>query len=349
MTLRAYFYNRRNRNLAMLAAVAAAAVLLAFWALNHRAAMVSPRYAAATFLPGLARALDAGDVTHIRIVSKRAAFDVAFVPSKGWVLPASGNYPASFEIVKQTLVALAALETVEPKTDDPALYSYVGLEAPPKGDGVAITLGGDRGKVLASLILGKSEARGDDGIGLFVRKRGERQSWLVKSPSDIKTAAADWMDKAVLGVNPARVASISIEPSNGSGYTLAKTAANDAHFALAPLPKGREIAYAGAGDSAAGLLSDFAFDDIARSTDFDFTSGAKMTVQTFDGLSISVNIVPRGGAFWARVLATAAPGKPAAAKEAIAINARTVGWAFKLPPYKASLFAPPLETLLKPK
>ncbi|GAA0539866.1 hypothetical protein FHS83_003767 [Rhizomicrobium palustre] len=348
MTLRAYFYSKRSRNLALLGGMAVVLGLWAFLALHHRAAQMAPKYDEATFLPGLAHALSAGEVTRIHIKSQKADFVVAFVPVKGWVLPGSGNYPASFEVVKETLVALAALETIEPKTDDPALYSFVGLDTPPKGDGVSIVLRNDKGKLLASLILGKSEMRGED-YTLFVRRAGEKQSWLVKSPAPIKTAPADWMDKAVVSLSRERVASVAVEPASGPAYSLTRDNAQAENFAVTPLPKGRELTYAGAGDSAATVLADFAFDDIKPAASFDFSSAAHMTLKSFDGLLVSLDIVTSGNDHWVRVSANGMPGAMGAIKEAYAINARTTGWAFKIPSFKASLYATPLETLLKPK
>ncbi len=349
MTLRAYFYSRRGRNLAALAAVAVVTMLLAFLALHHREAMVAPKYTANVFLPGLAHALNAGEVTHIRIASKTGAFAIAFIPAKGWVLPERSNYPASFAVVKETLVALAALETIEPKTDSPELYPYVGLDAPPRGAGVAVTLTGDKGKVLAALILGKAVPRGDDAIGLFVRKAGDKQSWLVKSPAEIKTNATDWMDKNVVAIASARIASVTVEPASGPAYTVSRATPKDESFAVTPLPKGRELVYAGAGDSAAATLADFAFDDIKPAMSVDFASAAHMTLRSFDGLILTLDVTAQGADHWLRLMAVAEPGKQTAAKEALAINSHAAGWAFKLPPYKASLFAPPLESLLKPK
>ncbi|MDR3525963.1 MAG: DUF4340 domain-containing protein [Rhizomicrobium sp.] len=347
MSLREFFYTSRNRNLAALTAVAAVTVLLAFLALHHREAMVAPKYSANIFLPGLSQALNAGDVTHIRIASKSGAFNIAFLPAKGWVLTDRSNYPASFEVVKQTLVTLAALETIEPKTDSPELYRYIGLDAPPSGAGVAVTLRGDKGKVLADIILGKAVPRGDDAIGLFVRKAGDKQSWLVRSPAELKTNAADWMDKNVVAIDRARIASITVEPASGPAYTIKRATLKDESFSVAPLPKGRELSYAGAGDSAATTLSDFAFDDIKPAMAVDFSGAAHMIVRSFDGVTVSLDIATVGTEHWVRLMASGEPG--AAAKEALAINTHASAWAFKLPPYKASLFAAPLESLLKPK
>ncbi len=82
---------------------------------------------------------------------------MAFKPEKGWVVPQHADFPASFDLVRRTLVGMAALETIEPKTSNPAWLHYVGLDSPPKGDGILITVTNDKGDVLASLIAGRSE------------------------------------------------------------------------------------------------------------------------------------------------------------------------------------------------
>lgn len=350
MNLRARFYSKRDRNLAVLAGVAVVAIVLAVVAVHLREAMVAPRNTPQTFLPGVAHALNARAVTRIHIASKNGGtFDVTFVPSKGWVLPQRDNFPASFEEVKKTLVAIAAMETVEPKTDNPQLFHYVDLDAPPKGAGVEVTLSGDKG-VLANLIIGKTAMIGDDSaIGLFVRKANDNQSWLVKSPSEIKSQPSDWMDKTVVNVDRSRVARVDVQPDKGPAYSVSRSKPTDDSFTVSPLPKGRELSYAGAADGAASVVADFGFDDIQPATSLDFSNPARETVHTFDGLNVTVETVKQGDATWARVEASAEPGKTAAAKEALKINEHAGTWAYKLQSYKASEFAAPLETLLKPK
>jgi hypothetical protein len=344
----ALLHGRRNRRLLALAACAGLSIAAAAGALYYRAAVLAPRYQPMPVFPWLAHVLNQGDVTRIYIVSKKyGAFTVAFVPQKGWVLTDKDNYPASFETVKQTLVAIAAMQTVAPKTDSPAWFHYVDLDPPPQGDGVNVTLSGDGGHVIASMIVGKSEPLGDD-LGLFVRRAGENQSYLVRSPAEIKANPAEWMDKSVVSIAVERVATVEVKPLEGPAYTATRTAP-EAPFNVAPLPKGRALAYAGAIDATAAALADFGFDDIRRSTGFDFTDGARVVLHTFDGLSVTVNLVNANGTSWARLFAEAMPGYPRAAKEALAINARSVGWAFKLSATKAGAFAPSLESLLAKK
>jgi hypothetical protein len=341
-----FFSDRKRRNIAVLGALAVVSLLAAGLALQHRDAVVAPKSPPHLLFPVLG--LHLNEVSRIRIASKKGgSFEVVFVPEKGWVLPGRANYPASFEVVKKTLTALAALETIEPKTDRADLYHFVDLDAPPAGNGVALEVTGEKGRVLAALVVGKSAPLGDD-VGLFVRKAGEAQSWLAKSPAEIPAAPSGWMDKTVMNVDRARVAAVEVRPASGPGYDVSRAKPSDPGFLIA-LPKGRELAYEGAADTAAAAVADFGFDDILPAGAVDFTGAARVVTRTFDGLSVTIDLKKQGEDNWARVYATAGPGKPQAARDAHDINARAAGWAFKLPAYKAAMLAAPLESLLKPK
>jgi hypothetical protein len=346
------FADRKQRQIAILVAVALLSGLAAYFALHHRASEVAPKYDAQLLFPGLAHAINGLQVTHITVASRAGGtFDIDFVPQKGWVLPGRANYPASFEQVKQVLVALAAMETIEPKTDRPEWFHYIDVDAPPKGNGTEITLKGDHGHVFAALIVGKSQEIGDDSgaTGLFVRKPGENQSWLVKSQAEIKPSQTDWIDKTVMDIDRSRVAQADVHPAAGPSYGVSRAKPADAAFTLAPIPKGREISYAGAGDGIASAFDDFTFDDIKPAGDFNFDNASRLTEQTFDGLTVTADVIKQGDDYWARVSADAAPGSAKAAIEAHAINERAAAWAFKLASWKGSVFVAPLESPLKPK
>jgi len=351
MTLNAFFSDPKRRNLALLAAVALVSAVFAAVALERRAAMVAPKYSAHAFFPDLGPRLT--EVTRIHIASKKGgSFDVAFVPMKGWVLPGRANYPASFTQVKQTLTALAALETIEPKTDRPDWFGYVDLDPPPAGGGVEITLSADKDHPIAALIVGKSEDIGDDSgaTGLFVRRPGDDQSWLVKSVAGIKASPADWIDRKVMSVDRDRIAEADVRPASGPAYSVSRAKPSDADFMLAPMPKGRELSFAGSPDGVAAAIVDFSFDDIKPSGELDFTKDAsRLVTKTFDGLIVTTDVIKQGDDYWARVVADSLPGKPDTAREARDINAHADGWAFKLEPYKGATFATSLESLLKPK
>ncbi len=349
MDMTAFFSDPRRRNLAVLTGLALIGVVWAAIALNQRAAEVAPKYPPHAFFPGLAAKVD--DVTRIHIVSaKSGAFDVVFVPMKGWVLPGRGNYPASFEEVRKTLVGMSALETIEPKTARRDWFHTVGLDAPPKGSGVQITLSDDHGRVLASMIAGKTEDIGDSSgaIGLFVRKPDNTQSWLVQSPFEPHANEADWMNKTVVSVDRARIQEVDVRPRSGTAYTLRRDKPSDADFTLSPIPRGREIGDPAERDGVAAAIAGFSFEDIQHAGNFDFEGlGSRLVTHTFDGLIVSVDVVRQGSDTWARVFADAVPGRPDVAKEANEINTHAAGWAYKLSAYEGTLFSTPLEGLLK--
>ncbi|MDE2181747.1 MAG: DUF4340 domain-containing protein [Alphaproteobacteria bacterium] len=343
------FADPRRRNLAILAAAAVVSVVLAVLALDHRAAVEAPKYPPHEFFPGLAGELN--QVSRIHVASKTGAFDIVFKPTKGWVVPGRNNYPASIDEVRKTLVGIAALETMDPKTARPDWYHFVDLDAPPKGNAVIITLANDKGDALATLIAGKTEDIGDasGSVGLFARKPDDAQSWLVRSPFTPRADQTHWLDKDVVNVDRSRIEETDVTPSSGPAYSVSRAKPSDPDFMLDQMPKGRELAYAGSPDTVATAITNFTFDDIKPADGMDFSHAARLVTKTFDGLVVTAEVVKQGADYWCRLAANAQPGKTDAAKEAEAVNTHADGWVFKLDPYKGAAFDATLESLLKPK
>ena len=343
-------HDPRRRNLVVLACLAAIMVVLAVLALVHQAGESAPHYTPRSFLPGFASKVR--DVARIRLDSKSGTVDVVFKPDRGWIVATYNDYPASFEKVRETLVGLAAMQTIEPKTSRPDWLHYLDLDAPPKGNGIEVTLQDGHGRTLASVITGKSEDIGDPSgaVGLFVRRTNAKQSWLVRSVFTPKTTAVDWLDRQVLDVDTSKIQDAEIDPLNGPSYELRRDKPSDPDLKLVNLPKGREIAYPGAADGIAGTIANFTFDDVKPARGFDFSDGhaARMVARTFDGLIVTVQATKQGKDFWAIVSADAVPGKTAAQRQARNIDSRASGWAYKLPPYKGQQIMTTLGSLLKP-
>ena len=351
MSSNAFLADPRRRNLAILAAIALLSVLLAILALHEQAEEGAPKYVQTEFFPGLAARVH--QAAHIRIVSKKdGAFDVVFKPSKGWVLPGKNDYPASFSEVNKTLVGLAVLETIEPRTARADWLHYIGLDAPQQGgDGTEITVSDEQGHVLASLIAGKSEDIGDSSgaVGLFVRRPGETQSWLVRAEFEPHGSRNDWLDKDVVDIDRARIQETVVDPNNGPSYQVLRDKPSDPDFKLAVVPAGREIANEAAPDGVAVALTGLSFDDVRPAKEIDFTGAFRTVTKTFDGLSVTVDVMHLGQDYWAQFGAMSLFANPAVGKQARDINARVNGWAYKLPDYKGAQFMTPLESLLKPK
>ncbi|HEY4114699.1 MAG TPA: DUF4340 domain-containing protein [Rhizomicrobium sp.] len=337
----------RRRNLLWLAIAAAVLVVLAVLALWHQSAEVAPQYHRHPMFPNLAH--EARKVARIHVVSKSGTVDVAFLPMKGWVITSRNDFPASFEQVNKTVIGIASLEAVEPKTARADWLHYLDLDAPPKGNGILFTLSDDKGHVLASIITGKSADAGEQGAsGLFVRKPDSTQSWLAKTVLEPKSDVSDWYEKSLLNVDRSRIQEADVRPPGGPGYTVRRDKPSDASLKLVNLPSGRQLSYEGAAEGPAAAIVSLSFDDVKPAKNFDFSNAWQDVTHTFDGLTITVDVIQKGQDYWATIYAEGAPGKPAAGKEARAVDARTSGWAYKLPPYKGQQFMTKLDSLLKP-
>ena len=349
MTPNALLADPRRRNLAILGAAALISLLLALLAVWQQSNDSNNPTATTEFIPGFAKQVR--NAAHLHIVSKSGAFDVVFVPEKGWVLPQRGNYPASFDLVQRTLVGLAALQTIEAKTARPEWFHFVGLDMPPKGDGTLITVTDDKGKELASLIAGKSEDIGDPSgaVGLFVRHPSENQSWLARSVFEPRKALTDWLDKTVLDVDRSRVRAVDVTPANNSPvFSVQRMQPSEPDFKLVQLPAGQKLPDPTATEGPASVLTAFGFDDVQPASNLDFTGAgvAHVTVWTFDGLKVTVNVLKTGADYWATIAAGVDAAKPdAPAKEAATINALAAGWAYKHPAFKCQLYLTTLDSL----
>jgi hypothetical protein len=337
----------RRRNLAVLAAIAVVSIVLAALALAHQAAETRGPARQEMLFPNLADRIR--NITRIHIDSRQyGAFDVVFNPRRGWVIPKHGNYPASFEQMRSTVVGLTNLQTIAAKTARPEWYGAIGVDAPPRGSGTLIQLLDEKGNVLGALIMGKTTDIGDAGgaIGLYVRKPGEAQSWLARAVFEPKGDPSDWLDKNTVDVDRTRIAEVDVTPVSGPPFAVKRDNANAPDFTLVDMPKGREEAYPGAADAVGAAITNFTFDDVKPAANFDFSAAPRVITRTFDGLTVTVQLLPENQAFWATVYAVGA--NPQAEREARAIDARTDGWAYKLPAYKGQLFMTTLDSILKP-
>lgn len=317
-----------------LGAAALVSVGLAALAIQWRAEESAPSTAPMEFFPGLASKIT--QAARIHIVSHDSSFDVVYSADKGWVLPSRGNYPADFDEVRHTLIGLAALQTIEPKTARPDWFHYIGVETPPQGNGVLIEVDDAKGKMLASLIAGNMEDIGDPGgtAGLFARRPDENQSWLTRAVFVPHGDAGAWMLSHVMDIDAARLKDMSVT-APGRSFTLSRAHLSDQDYVLTPAAKGAPTAML---DAIPTVITGFGIADAQPVAKIDFSKPVHVTAHTFDGLSLAMDVTFAGADAWAKLSAAAAPGAtPAIAEEARALDARSAGWAYKLNPDKGRL------------
>jgi hypothetical protein len=336
-----------RRDLLILGAAALISIVLAAAVLIERAAEGQPHFTPTEFLPGFAD--NVKNAASIHVASHGGEFDVVFSGGK-WVLPGHGNYPADFEQVRHTLIGLAALQAIAPKTDRADWQHYVNLDAPPQGNGVAFIVKDGSGKTLASLITGTTEQLGDPNgtLGLFVRHTGDNQTYLARS---VFTPAGDllsWLNTSVIDLGAARIQQVTVTPPKGNGFTVTRAKDSDLKFNLANPPKtgtpNQQMV-----DAIPYAVSSFSLEDVQPVASVDFTAASHAVGKGFDGLVITIDIAPKGKDLWGKLTASTAPGaSPDAVKDAGEINAKVSGWAYKIPAEKGKALITDLATIMTP-
>jgi hypothetical protein len=164
-----------------------------------------------------------------------------------WVVADKYDYPAKYDLVKGTLVALAQLRTVDAKTSQPALYSRLQVSDPGEKDGKSaeLTVEDAQGHTLASLILGKArESQGGDSnaVEIYVRKRGDAQSWLATGTLQRTDEIKSWMARDIVAFDQNRMRTVAVTPTPDEAKELeAKAEAAQAASAKpAAAPKSKE-------------------------------------------------------------------------------------------------------------
>jgi Domain of unknown function (DUF4340) len=334
-----------QRKLAILTGATVVFVLLAVVAVFQQSGSLARKFEPRPFFPGLSNQLD--KVGEVSIASKSGSFHLKLVDGK-WVVTERDSFPADAAQMRALGVGLAELQMLEPKTARADWLTYIGLGAPPDGDGVDVRLTDTAGQPLAEILLGQTEGMPDE-LGrttLYVRRPNENQSYLARGYLNARPNIADWLDKGVVIIAADRMKGATVSPPVGPSYSLVRDSKDQQDFRLLDIPRGRELSFPGSPDGVAGAVVGFTYDDVAKADQFNFARAPQWVGSTFDGLNLTVKIASKGAERWATVSAMATD--PMVQAEADAINARVNGWAFKLPESKVTQFLATRETLLKP-
>jgi Domain of unknown function (DUF4340) len=343
---------------------------IAWWKLSSDQAAVTSQAASGKLFPELEARIN--DVS--TIVIERASGTLTLQRSAtGWGVLEKKGYPVEMESVRKSLIALAQMTTLEAKTDNPERYSKLGVEelSAAGSSSALVTLKDAGGKELAKLYVGKEqEGKGSLPSGnVYVRRAGEKLSYLAKGNPDFKPNALDWLKKEILKVARDRVQSVSITHPDGELVRVERAKPQDNDFQLVPMPEGKELIYPGAPGSVSSTLEWLNLEDVLPAAEVDFSTeaGAKSEYRTFDGLVVRVQLKDTGDKCYARfeasyeapvvigpeasTTAEAAPSNPPKPeeiqKEAEALQARLKDWVFVIPAYNKASFAKRITDLVK--
>jgi hypothetical protein len=234
-------------------------------------------------------------------------------------------------------------------------------------------LGAD-GKAISEVVLGKRRFAGygtSQTGGTYVRRPGDPQTWLASVELDAPVATRDWVKTQVLSLDSAKINRISIEipgeqplkverpapagtkdakqDAKAEAKTDAKTdaktepkidakapqTAEPAKLAFVGFPgDGKKLKDASAAESLGRAVASVDLEDVRKIAASPAGDGVSVVkVESADGLATTLRLRKEGDAQWLSVVTTGGDGD--AKKAAEEITARTQGWEFKVPAYKA--------------
>ena len=300
---------------------------------------VSPAPAGRPALPNLAAKLN--DLAWIRI--SRGAMTINFNLIAGhWAVVEKGNYPAAEDRLRKLLAALAAVELVEPKTDRAELLPRLDLDDPANGKSTRVAIQDRAGALVGQLIIGRRRptSLGGGAAGVYVRKATTDQAWLANGSFDLSGGVLDWIDRRIIDVPSAQLATIVLTAPDGAAVVLTRMASG-AEFGIegaetAPDPKVTA--------TLASALAALEFDDVKPATELPIAAerAATAAFTTFDGLIVGARLSPPEAGDW---LALDVTGFGKAEDEAKTLDGKLSRWSFRIAPERAKLLRMTLADL----
>jgi molybdopterin-binding protein len=369
----------------VLALLIAVAAVIATVSESNGKAVAEEKKESPLLIPDLRENIN--DVARIEMQDSTAKLTLEQKGEGSWVLVEKSSYPVKFSSVRDLVVKLSDLELVEKKTANPELYSRIQVEDVTEegAQSKLVTLFDKDGKEMGSAILGKANfgqgTRSENG-DQFVRKPGEKQSWLAKGNVSLMVNERNWLDTDIVNLENDRVEKVVIEHPEGEKIVASRTDKAVQDFTLETMPEGRDLRSASVTRSLSGLLRSVRFDEVMPKAEAPLEGEPVVAiVDTFNGLRVNSRIYTKDEkdyvVFDAEVLEakiaehnaaipeeTAAEGeapaegeepepKPepidleAIKKEADEINSKYGEWAYVLPAYIADRLQKKNEDFLK--
>lgn len=279
----------KAKTLGILAAITIAGIVLAIF-MNQKPASQFPQSGELLF-PELLSVVN--DVNEIVVETKDQA--VTLVRGENiWRVKEKSGYRADVEKVKQTLIGLAELRILEPKTKNPELYDRLGLQDKEQEDSLSttVTLKTPNNPEAALVILGNQRpAKGNPRMSeIYARKPGDPQSWLTIGNLPLEKVPGEWLDKEITALTTKRVHRVTVRHPGGETLLVSKDKPEDLDFQLDSIPAGSKVASQFNVNNVVGTLVQLSLEDVkeAHEVNFQDRSGVTAVLETFDGLRLHV-------------------------------------------------------------
>jgi hypothetical protein len=350
-------------NLAGIAVASAALALVTFATGNQWGSGKTP---GEKLVPTLADTIR--QVTGLEIRQGEETVTLERAQNGTWSLKSRGGYPVDVTKVRTLLVGLGQAELIEPKTSKPDRYAALELEDPEQKGAKSrlVRLMGADGKAISEVVLGKRRPAGygtGQSGGTYVRKPGDPQTWLSNVELDAPLATKDWVKTSVLALDTAKINRVNIEIPGEPPLKVERPQAPAPKDAKADAPKaeakdakapewthppfeisklafvgfpadGKKLKDASAAETLARAVASIDLEDARKPGAPQAGESANVVkVESADGLATTLRLRKEGDAHWLTVTVAGSEGD--AKKTAEEIAARTEGWEYKIPAWKA--------------
>jgi hypothetical protein len=336
----------QKRSFLLLVAATMILVAAAAYALVAGDRAIAPTPQPQLVFPQLAGEL--GNLAWMRISRGNTKTDFNLIADR-WTVIEKGNYPAAPGKVRRLLLGLAGLTLVEPKTARPELLARLGLDDPRNGKSTLVGLQDRTGKTVAELIVGKvrPDRLGAGNDGVYVRKPGQDRAWLARGSLDLPQAIVDWLDRRVIDIPAARVASVTLTGPDGAILALRRDPASGG-FIVADPPENAKFKDQAALAAPASALAGLELDDVKPAAELHPPPSGVAAAEfaTSNGLTVTLRLFTSGKADW---VAISAAGSGGAEKEAALLNAKLAHWVYAIPGERAKVLRTKLGDLVAPQ
>lgn len=210
-----------------------------------------------------------------------------------WTIANSDDYPALQDKVRNLIIDLSELTTLERKTRNPELYYRLDVQDPsePDSKAVRVMVADQGGSTLADVIIGKPRISRVTNIqtGLYVRKPDEPHAMLVEGSVGVAAEKTAWFNPNIIDIPAMRIMEISIRHPDGSILRAFRNSPEQ-DFQLADLPENRRVASRTVLNRFGSVLHEVRADDVRAVDAFTFpASTIESEIRTFDGMRVAVN------------------------------------------------------------
>ena len=219
---------------------------------------------------------------------------------KGWVASSIDGYGADVAKIRDYLIKLSEAKIREAKTANPASYAKLGVEDLTAADAKGILLELEGTKVPVKLIMGS--IAGSGGQGVYVRKPGEKQSYLASGQIRPEASVNSWIQAEITNIPVNRVQEVTITPPTGDKLVVRKEKVEDVDWAVLNVPKGKELSSPSIGNQLAGTLDALRLESVlpAAQAEPDLAQTYLARFVTFEGLVVTVTAWEKDAKGYAR-------------------------------------------------